>query len=277
MGGNEVYIRYNSGNLNVTQSKCYTGRGEAMSYLIKKAFDMLKKDVSVHLIKPFTKTFYVGDWGGPDYCMCSHFTNSKIIPCHTFHNWPEANIKDYSKECLKITKQSYIPYIHPKMLWVGRLTCQARKDFIKKYSSHPKIKASYLPENWGYVSKLPTNYVSLSDHCKYKYLIDIEGMGYSGRSKFFLHSRRPLFYQKRKWNEYWFWDLKEYKHYIPVANNLSDLGEKIEWAERNPDKCTKIAENAAIFAAKNLRKKDAIKRLRDILYNLGTGKYYKKI
>ena len=277
MGGNEVYIRYDSGNLSITQSNCYIGRGEAISYLVQKAFDMLKKDVGAHLIKPFTKTFHVGDWGGPDYSTSSHIPNSKVIPCPFFHGWKEANIEDYSTECLKITKQSHIPYIHSKMLWVGRLTCQARKDFIKNYSSHSKIKTSYLPEDWGHIPKLPTDYVSLSDHCKYKYLIDIEGMGYSARSKFFLHSRRPLFYQKRRWNEYWFWDLKEYKHYIPVANNLSDLSEKIEWAEANPDKCKEIADNAADFAANNLRKKDAIKRLRDILYELGTGELNKSL
>ena len=277
MGGNEVYIRYDSGNLSITQSNCYIGRGEAMSYLVQKAFDMLKKDVGAHLIKSFTKTFHVGDWGGPDYSTSSDIPNSKVIPCPFFHGWKEANIEDYSTECLKITKQSHIPYIHSKMLWVGRLTCQARKDFIKNYSSHSKIKSSYLPEDWGHIPKLPTDYVSLSDHCKYKYLIDIEGVGYSARSKFFLHSRRPLFYQKRRWNEYWFWDLKEYKHYIPVANNLSDLDEKIEWAEVNPDKCKEIADNAADFAANNLRKKDAIKRLRDILYELGTGELNKSL
>ena len=86
-----------------------------------------------------------------------------------------------------------------------------------------------------------------------------------------MNTRRPLFIQKRRFNEYWFYLLKDYKHYIPVANDLSDLDKQLKWADNNVSKCLEIAKNAADFAAKNLRKKDAIKRLSDILYKLGTG------
>lgn len=43
--------------------------------------------------------------------------------------------------------------------------------------------------------------------------------------------------------------LKAWEHYVPVAPDLSDLEEKIEWCIANDDNCREIAENAKTYVS----------------------------
>jgi hypothetical protein len=53
-----------------------------------------------------------------------------------------------------------------------------------------------------------------------------------------------LFHHETKTKD-WFYDLMEpWKHYIPVDENLTDLWDRYRWAEDNPEKAKKIAEEA---------------------------------
>jgi hypothetical protein len=110
-----------------------------------------------------------------------------------------------------------------------------------------------------------TKYVSLPDHTQYKYLIDVPGVGYSARVKLLLFSGRPLFYVIRSENESYFKDLKPFKHYIPVRADLSDLEEKYQWAEKNPDVARQIAQNALEYAKNNLTTRAAVFRYSDVI------------
>ena len=49
--------------------------------------------------------------------------------------------------------------------------------------------------------------------------------------------------------------MKEYEHYIPIKEDLSDLAEKIKWCKNNDDKCKKIAINSKKFFEKYFKKK----------------------
>ena len=113
-------------------------------------------------------------------------------------------------------------------------------------------------------------FTSLPDHCNYKYLIDIEGNGYSGRVKHLLHTGRPLFYQKRYWNEYWFFKMEPFVHYIPIENDFSDFNQKFNFILENDDVAEEIGNNAREFAIKNLRRKNAVEKYRDLFVSLGT-------
>ena len=87
---------------------------------------------------------------------------------------------------------------------------------------------------------------------KYAFLIDIEGIGYSGRLKFLLWSQRPVLLVERPYKEYFFKDLIAWTHYIPVKRNLSDLFFKMNWCLKNKSRVAKIAANALEFSKKHL-------------------------
>jgi hypothetical protein len=265
----EVLLNFDGSRLLTSHSNCWMDRGGSMCRLVNKAFSKLSSN-AIRKMSPFNKVFFENDHGDGNFTICSDRYTEDILPCYIFDHWKECKINDYEETCENIKKESIKKFKYDKMLWIGQISHPTRKKFVEKYTNNKNMNIIALPDHWGHSPVLKTPYISLPSHCDYKYLIDMQGNGYSGRFKFFLHSRRPVFYQSRKFHEYWFWSLKPFVHYIPINEDFSDFDEKFSWAEKNYDKCISIAQNAFDFACNNLRRKDAILRLKNIIYRLGT-------
>jgi hypothetical protein len=264
----EVILNWQNNQLFTEHSNCWCDRGSSMVELLNQSVGLLNENERKS-IKDFHQIFKVGDHGDGEYTVCSDHYTHKMIPCWSFNHWKEAKINDYVEMCQLIKEKAEKKYKYDQIIWAGQVSHPTRKFFIDKYSNNLKFKIISHKDHWGHTSVLPDNYISLPDHCDYKYVLDLQGNGYSARVKFLLHTKRPLFYQARKFNEYWFWKMLPFVHYIPVSENLSDLDAKVLWAESNPEKCQEIANNAYDFALNNLKRSDALNRLKDILIKLG--------
>lgn len=73
--------------------------------------------------------------------------------------------------------------------------------------------------------------------------------------------KRGLVNEKNFYND----DLKPFVHYIPVKADLSDLQEKYDWAEANPEKAKEIAANALEYAKTHLTREAAIQHYSKII------------
>jgi hypothetical protein len=62
--------------------------------------------------------------------------------------------------------------------------------------------------------------------------------------------------------------LKEYVHYIPIKEDLSDLIQKIKWCKENDDKCKKIALASYDLAINELTMEKALDYMAHALNNL---------
>jgi hypothetical protein len=267
-----VTVEFNGSNINITQHACWHLRGENITRLVKEAFTWISPK-SIKIMRPFSKNFYLDDHGHGEYTMSTDRYTDRTIPCFSFDHWKECKINDYTETCKQITKKGLQHQKYDKLFWIGQVSHPTRKVFIEKYKHHQKMNIIPLPDHWGHAQVITTPYVSLPDHCEYKYLIDLQGHGYSARAKFLMHSRRPMFFQKRSFHEYWFWDMQPFQHYIPIKEDLSDFDQMFMWAESNPVECKKIAENAFNFAQEKLKRDDALARLKNILFKLGTGEF----
>jgi hypothetical protein len=93
--------------------------------------------------------------------------------------------------------------------------------------------------------------IPMIEHARYRYLIDIDGFAnaWSFFEKLLLGScvlkvGSPF--------EQWFYnDIVEWEHFVPVREDLSDLVEKIEWCLSNVDASRSIAERGQAFALSN--------------------------
>ena len=47
-------------------------------------------------------------------------------------------------------------------------------------------------------------------------------------------------------------ELEPWVHYVPIAENFSDLYRNIDWIFKNPEKCEEIVDNAIDFFKKRL-------------------------
>lgn len=251
-----INYKYKKKKLNININHGFQSRNEASVILFLEAFCEIKEAIN----RNFSIIFFTGDYPILNV-KCLSFSKSEdfeqvtTIPNFDFAFWKEAGILDYQIQIDKIIEKSKFDFEIPKLFWIGNVkTNKSRLDFYEKFSNINLIECRHFEVN----SVPEKDFVSLEDHCKFKYLIDIQGNGYSGRIKYLLFTGRPLFIQERKYKTYYHDMLVPYEHYVPVEEDFSDLISKLTWLEENPEIAENIAKNAKEFAINNLQKKAVI-------------------
>lgn len=165
----------------------------------------------------------------------------------------------YDLKCARIKEASLKPWTIDKILWIGKV-----------YDTHTirKKLMTMKSERCEFLSSADT-FISHEDHCKYRYLLDVEGgpsanasTGYSLRVKFLMYTGRLLFIVDRP---LWSWAemlLEPWVHYVPVKRDLSDLEEKIQWADTHPEEVSKMIENTTRIAPS---RKDAVNQVKRLI------------
>lgn len=192
-----------------------------------------------------------------------------LIPDFNFDHQKHSGIDDYTQVTADIERAGQETPKDPYLFWIGNDRTHANRLRLLKLSDKYDWLQAFSVRAAHTIPSKSSNYthapVSLPDHCRYKYLIDVEGRGYSGRIKFLMFSNRTLFIADRPYHEYFMADLVPFVHYIPVKRNFSDLAARYAWAEENPEKCTEIAQNALDFARRHLTREAAMKTMADIV------------
>jgi hypothetical protein len=97
------------------------------------------------------------------------------------------------------------------------------------------------------------NQLTIPEMMQYKYILDIDGWSNTWDATVWkLYSGSVLLKVKSVFKQWYYDDLKEWIHYVPVENDFSDLNEKIEWCIHNNDKCIEITNNAKQFVIEKL-------------------------
>jgi len=202
------------------------------------------------------------------------------VPDFLFWNWPETGVEDLDEATAKIAEAGKAPPKDPRAGWIGNCSMHPTREALKQLGdTHSAVLdvrdcGRWEPKKGDTTSErndrmwAPTGAAFLSFEemaAQWAYLIEVEGRGYSARLKVLLWSRRPVLLQDREWCEYWHHKLIPWVHFIPVARDLSDLVERVEWARGHPDEAAKIAEQALEFARANLTRGAAIQRLSEAL------------
>lgn len=217
------------------------------------------------------------------YSFYGNAPNENLIPDFNFHGWPQVRIDDYKEVTAEIHEAGLIKPLTNLIGWFGCTgSVNVRQKFIEITETYKGLFKARDTKYWkksrntkkldGYgreIQVLQTyNYMSLIDQVKeFKFLIDLEGKGYSGRLKYFLWSHRPVLVVDRPYKEFFFEYLIPWKHYIPVKRDLSDLIEKAEWCNKNYEKALEIAENAYEFSKKHLTREACYERWNKIITN----------
>jgi hypothetical protein len=252
--------------MNISSCRGFQSRNEATLLFFLDVFSVAKENIK----KEIEFKFYTGDYPTVDKRVFSYSNESLdgnviTIPEFDFVSWKEANINDYQIQVDKIISQSKNNFQIEKLFWIGNVnTHPSRKLFLDNFSDEPLIECRQLDPS---LPNFNDYFVTLEDHCKYKYLIDLQGNGFSARLKYLLFTGRPLLIQDRKWMTYYHKLLIPYVHFIPVKENLSDLVSQINYLESNPNVAKKIADNAQKFALENLVKNKVFEYYLNLINN----------
>jgi len=260
----------------------HQSRQEATMHLVLEALKTIKYDVCKNRRIVFCTSDRPPDIAVHQllaYSAPQGARNVIAVPDFSFWNWPDTGIADYTVLTEEMMAAGAKEPEDGRLFWIGNVsTSEARGRLLEIAAQDTRIHAASIawvkadrPEAWASETRMGTqaaNYVSLPDHCRYKYLIDVEGVGFSARLKLLFFSGRPVFLQDRPWREFYFDRLEPFEHYIPVRRDLSDLSARLDWAEANPLECSRIAANAQAFARRHLTREAAILHLREVIFRL---------
>lgn len=213
----------------VANTKCWQTRNDSTI----KTFTRLYSDPTMRTLLPQNKLFivYTGDSATQfkhqtipvlTYSTCPSKPNALAIPDFTFEHWPEVNLPHFYDEfyphAINILKEQPLNDRVPKLLWIGAETTPVRRQIVNTYKNDPNMVLHIM--NWQTGPLL-----GLYDHAKFRYLLDIEGGGYSARLKYLFMLGSVVFVIKRDDEEYWWKEFVPWVDYVPVARNATDLSE----------------------------------------------------
>ncbi len=183
---------------------------------------------------------------------------NRVIPMPDYKFMTGLNEKylgDYQKNfdvCLKSGDQAITD---TRAFWAGAA-----------YNSESRVALCYLAEEypdklycnkleWDQFNKLAAGeMIPMQSFPKYKYLIDVRGVGWTDRVKYLLAMKRPLLLVDRPYSEFYFDDLIPMKHFVPVKEDFSDLIEKIDLLESNPKLYDDLVANSTAFVMEQFTK-----------------------
>lgn len=185
-----------------------------------------------------------------------------VYPDFVFDKWPEIGLEDYDGMCKRVQRASLDAPLSDKIFWIG-----ARSDTRLKMYDATRTKPELFDVrfiDWSSPT-LKADKVEYYDHPRWRYLLDVEGAGYSGRTKLLAFSNRLLFLQDRPW-----WDMTGDKfvdgvNCVFVKRDFSDLVDKAAHWMRRPYEASELSTNLLATACKQFTRANAHQRIRDLV------------
>ena len=203
----------------------YKDRAESMKQMIKDTLNKYQiNDLEIFI------NLMDNPYNNPYFISFSYTTNSTIntVPNFSFYQWDHpktANFFDIKKNILDNKFQWDDK--ENKIMWSGINSNKIREQF------NNFVKNSNLYE-FNLIESYSTNpkYYKLTDHTKYKYLLDLEGVGYSGRVPYLLLTGSCVILLEntnpnRDYNLYYSKYFKEDIHYLKIQYTINDTMESI--------------------------------------------------
>lgn len=125
----------------------------------------------------------------------------------------------------------------------------SRREFIDKFKDSEHVDACIIDNKLGPTSEHyigdPNWLTPIEQANKYKYQLYLEGNDAGSNPRWVFSTQCVVFAPDVFTSELtWHYHMKPWVNYIPFKHDLSDLEEKIVWAENNIEKCNEIIFNA---------------------------------
>ncbi len=131
-----------------------------------------------------------------------------------------------------------------------------RIDFMRKHSSNPMVDAGCVDRNENLPTEWKRELITIKNHLDYKFIIALEGNDVASNLKWIMSSNSVAVMPKPTC-ETWFMEgkLQPNYHYIEIADDFSDLTERLQYYIDNPHKAEAIARNANNYVKQFRNKK----------------------
>ncbi|MCL7763072.1 lipopolysaccharide biosynthesis protein [Polaribacter sp. Z014] len=155
-----------------------------------------------------------------------------------------------------------------EIVWRGITHKENRKLLVEKFKNRKgfNILPIFLKD------KNKTNFISIKEQLKYKFILSIEGNDVATNLKWIMSSNSLCFMPKPKF-ETWYMEgkLRPNHHYVLIKDDYSDMEEKMNFYSKNIEEAEKIIQNAKNWT---LQFKDT--KLEKVLSLLVMNSYFKQ-
>ena len=137
----------------------------------------------------------------------------------------------------------------PKIVYAGRLHNSSRFNFLQKrdltegitqreyFYSDAVSKENVVAEKGKWMES--------QEMVEYKYILDMDGNACTwDATAWKLNSGSVLFKVESGWRQWFYDEFHPWIHYVPIADDFSDLQEKYHWCETHPVECETMVSNA---------------------------------
>ena len=142
---------------------------------------------------------------------------------------------------------------------------------ITKWNCRPRRHSSDMPYGT-FDSSLKesigtTNFLSMSEQARYKYILHLPGHSQSYRLSYELATGSVLLMWPTAYQLWFSHLLQPYVHYVPIETNIFDT---IRWCKQNEEKCADIATQARAFYEKYLQRDSILDYWQTVLCRIQT-------
>jgi len=112
-------------------------------------------------------------------------------------------------------------------------------------------------------------WIERSEMIKYKYLLDIDGNASTwDATAWKLNSGSVILKTDSCWTQWFYGDFKPWVHYVPVADDFSDIQERFQWCEAHQSECQEMIRRCRQLFQEVYRFHNVVKYTRELLYKL---------
>lgn len=201
------------------------------------------------------------------YCVANQ-EFERACPDFIFDHWRQTHLDDYESERKKLLVRASAAPQTDDLGWRGANTHQNRQVLVEE-AQGSGFDVRFIEWRPGPDGKLVSDdFMTLhQQQQKWRYLIDIEGRGYSGRLKLLLSMGRVVFMQERIYQEWYAEHLQPWVHYVPVKSDFSNLKANLVRLKQTQGLEDRIITESIKFSEQYLSRDSALDRWNQLLGN----------
>ena len=192
-----------------------------------------------------------------------------LFPDFIFGGWWHIGLHEYDPFVSEIRRQAESPPVHDSAFWIGNPEMHESRvallELSKRHATRVDARAiqwrhelGNASESTGERAMTEGGWVTLQEHPRWRYLLDMPGTGWSGRLKLLAHCGRTLLLPPRS---HWDWassKLLPGVHYVSIKDDLSDLVHSIDQLEANRSHAQSMAEMVQQLARDEMTRSAAL-------------------
>lgn len=164
----------------------------------------------------------------------------------------------------------------PKLFWRGCITDtdhgkdknSPRLNLLALAQENPHLMdAKALRKNQPESIVSTSIYATKAQQMRYLYQLAMDGVTSTYPGMHWRLLSGNVVFKQNSPNKQWFYsELQPYKHFIPVAHDLSDLATRVKWLQEHPEKAKLIAKQSRSFAQNKLSFESIAQYVRALLF-----------